>query len=56
MGPKLITHLKENNYENGKDFIGRRNGTYYRNYNRQMNDMEYKTTFVHMLERHGFKF
>ena len=56
MAPKLINHLRENNYENGKDFIGRRNGMFYKNYMRQMNEIEFKPSFVRRIENHGFKF
>jgi hypothetical protein len=56
MAPRIVTHLKDHNYENGTDFIGRRNGTYYKNHIRQVNDIEFKPMYVRWLETHGFKF
>ena len=31
MAPALLAHLKANNYENSKDFFGRRNAQFYKN-------------------------
>lgn len=32
MAPRLITHLKENNFEDKEDYLGRRNASFYRNF------------------------
>jgi len=42
MAPQLIDHLKKNNFENKKDFLGRRTGLFYKNFCRQMNEPGYK--------------
>lgn len=34
MAPRLINHLKANNYENKDDFFGRRNAQFYKNFTR----------------------
>lgn len=56
MGPRIIYNLKANNYEDGKDFLNRRNATFYKNHCRQVNDMDYKPDYVQLMETHGFKF
>lgn len=56
MAPKLMDHLKANNYENKQDALGRRTGAFYKNFCRQVNDMDYKPAVVKALESHGFKF
>jgi len=56
MAPALFDHLKANNYENKQDALGRRTGAFYKNFQRQMNDMEFKTSTVKAMESHGFKF
>jgi len=56
MAPSIILHLKENNYENKQDALGRRTANFYRNPIRQMQDLEYKPNVVRRLELHGFKF
>ena len=56
MGPRLIGHLKENNYENKQDALGRRTGMFYRNYCRQSMELELKPSVVRAIEDHGFKF
>lgn len=32
MAPRLINHLKENNFENSKDLFGRQNASFYKNF------------------------
>jgi hypothetical protein len=32
MGGRLINHMKENNFENKQDALGRRTGVFYKNY------------------------
>lgn len=56
MGPRLIDTLKQNNYENKQDALGRRTAAFYKNYCRQVMDYEYKPNVVRKLENHGFKF
>ena len=56
MAPRIISHLKTNNYENSTDALGRRSALYYKNYCRQIVDIEKKPSSVKMLEAHGFKF
>ena len=56
MAPALITHLQDNNYENKKDALGRRTGQFYKNYCRQMMEIQYKPNVVRRVEKHGFKF
>lgn len=56
MAPALMKHLREHNYENTTDALGRRTAAYYKNYVRQCMEIEYKPKFVKMVERHGFKF
>ena len=34
MAPKLIEHLRSNNYEDSTDFLGRRNAQFYKNFTR----------------------
>ena len=35
MAPRLLDHLKNNDFENKVDFLGRRTGLFYKNYMRQ---------------------
>jgi hypothetical protein len=56
MGGRLIGHMKANNYENKQDALGRRTGTFYRNYCRQVNEYGLKPSFADKVESHGFKF
>ena len=56
MAPRLINHLKENNYENKQDALGRRTAAFYKNFNRQVMDPELKPTLIKKIEKHGFKF
>jgi hypothetical protein len=56
MGGRLINHMKENNYENKQDALGRRTGTFYKNFCRQTMDYDLKPTFMKKIESHGFKF
>lgn len=56
MGPRIIYNLKAKNYEDGEDFLKRRNAMFYRNFCRQVNDFNYKPEFVGLMETHGFKF
>jgi hypothetical protein len=56
MGGRIINHLKENNFENKQDALGRRTGTFYRNFCRQSMEYELKPDVVKGLETHGFKF
>ena len=56
MAPRLLNHLKENNYENKDDLFGRRNGQFYRNWCRQDMAYEMKPDFVRAFNNHGFKF
>lgn len=56
MAPRLVDHLKANNYENKQDALGRRTGQFYKNFCRQVNDMEYTPSVVKAIESHGFKF
>lgn len=56
MGGKLINHLKANNFENTQDALGRRTGVFYKNFCRQVLEMEYKPSVVSAMEGHGFKF
>ncbi len=56
MGPRLIEHLKLNNYENKQDALGRRTGLFYANYCRQVMEYEMKPDVILKLEGHGFKF
>jgi hypothetical protein len=56
MGGRLIGHMKANNYEAKDDALGRRNGTFYKNFCRQVMDYEYKPNVVKRIETHGFKF
>jgi hypothetical protein len=56
MGGRLIAHMKDNNYENKQDALGRRTAMFYKNYCRQVLDYEFKPTTVKAIEQHGFKF
>jgi hypothetical protein len=56
MGPKLLDHLKANNFENKTDMLGRRTAVFYKNFTRQSMEIEMKPTTVKKLETHGFKF
>ena len=56
MAPALIKHMKENNYEDGRDFLGRRNAQFYKNFNRQETAFEFTPTNVKLLKTHGFTF
>mmetsp|Transcript_40714 Transcript_40714/g.39318 ORF Transcript_40714/g.39318 Transcript_40714/m.39318 type:complete len:142 (+) Transcript_40714:125-550(+) len=55
MAPRLLHHLKENNFENKPDSLGRRTGQFYRNFCRQTMDPEMKPFQIKKLETHGFK-
>ena len=52
MGPRLINHLKENNFENSKDFFGRQNAIFYRNFCRQEMGTDMKPDVVKALCGH----
>ena len=52
----MINHMKENNFENKQDALGRRTGVFYKNFCRQTMDYELKPSTVKGLETHGFKF
>jgi len=54
MGPRLINHLKSNNFANKPDALGRRTAFFYRNWFRQENNI--KPDVVAAVEKHGFKF
>jgi len=56
MAPRLVEHLKANNYENKQDALGRRTAAFYKNYCRQVNDIEFNPLAIKRLESHGFKF
>ncbi|MFS8160009.1 MAG: hypothetical protein ACMG6E_07325 [Candidatus Roizmanbacteria bacterium] len=56
MGPKLLNHLKVNNFENKPDALGRRTATFYKNFVRQEMGIDMKPALVKKLETHGFKF
>lgn len=56
MAPRIISNLKSHNYEDTSDALGRRTGAFYKNWCRQMNEMEFKPKYVRKLETHGFKF
>ena len=56
MGPRLIQHMMANNYENKQDALGRRTAYFYKNYCRQVMDIEYKPSSIQAVETHGFKF
>ena len=56
MGARIINQLKENNYENKQDALGRRTGAFYRNFCRQSMEYEMKPDVVRAMETHGFKF
>ena len=56
MAPRLLTHLKEHNYENGTDFLGRKNAMFYRNHIRQEMGIEMKPKRIRDLNAHGFSF
>jgi hypothetical protein len=54
MAPRLITHLKENRYASMPDWLGRRNGTFYRT--TCVANFEEKPVIVQRLNNHGFTF
>jgi hypothetical protein len=56
MAGRLITHLKENDYEKSPDFFGRQNAGFYRNFVRQENSPAMKPEVVKALCEHGFAF
>ena len=56
MAPRLLYHLKANNFENADDFLGRRTAFFYKNPTRQEMSLEMKPKVVLKLEKHGFKF
>jgi hypothetical protein len=56
MAPRLLQHLKDNNYENKEDFLGRRTGQFYKNWTRQEMSLEMKPGFIKQFNLHGFKF
>ena len=56
MAPRLLQHLKENNYENKEDFLGRRTAFFYKNFTRQDMSMDMKPDFIKQFNKHGFKF
>ena len=56
MAPKLVRHLKDHNYENATDFLGRRNAQFYKNATRQEMGPDFKPKSLRALELHGFKF
>jgi hypothetical protein len=56
MAPRLIKHMKENNFENKQDALGRRTGTFYKNFCRQSMEYELKPSVILGVESHGFKF
>ena len=56
MAPRLVNHLKSNNYENSQDFFGRKNATFYRNYFRQEMSNDLKPKLILNLNKHGFSF
>ena len=55
MAPAIYQHLKANNFENKPDFLGRRNGSFYKNYIRQDMSNDLKTSNWKILETRGFK-
>ena len=40
MGPKLLDHLRQNNYEKMPDLFGRNGPDFYKNFIKQTNDMK----------------
>ena len=56
MAPRLINHLKENNYEDKQDALGRNTAKFYKNWVRQTMDGELKPVWVKKLNDNGFKF
>jgi hypothetical protein len=56
MGPRLINHLKENNYENKPDLFGRQNAVFYRNFIRQEMTTDMKPDVVRALMGHSFAY
>ena len=56
MAPRLLNHLRENNYENVPDKFGRKNAQFYRNYFRQETSNEFKPALVKQINLHGFSF
>ena len=56
MAPKLLSHLKEFNFEKMPDKFGRKSAEYYRNYFRQEMSSEYRPTLIRNFNKHGFSF
>ena len=56
MAPKLINHLKLNNYEEMPDKFGRKDATFYRNFFRQEMGSAMQPSCVKKLAKHGFSF
>ena len=54
MAPKILGHLKANNYENAPDKFGRKNAVFYRNFFRQENHN--RPALVEQFNKHGFTF
>ena len=56
MAPKILAHLKANNYENMPDKFGRRPASFYKNFFRQETSNEFKPELVKNFNKHGFSY
>ena len=54
MAPRLLNHIVSNNYDKKADFLGRKNGEFYRNYFRA--DFNNKPKLIKKFNMHGFSF
>ena len=54
MAPRVLGHLKANNFEAAPDKFGRKNAMFYKNYMRQDNQL--KPKLVAQFNKHGFTF
>ena len=54
MLPRVMQYLKDNNFEDKPDFLGRRTAQFYKNWCRQ--DTTIKPGFARQLNKHGFNF
>ena len=57
MAPKLLGHLKANDFESKPDVFGRKSAVFYRNFFRQeMDGKRVKRKLVDQFNKHGFGF
>ena len=56
MAPAICAHLKNNNYEDKPDFLGRKNAVFYKNNFKQDLRNENKPSLVKQFNKHGFSF